>query len=154
MSAIDKERFPRIFLIAAAALIGISIVGAATARQARLAQEASATSTEAPLSARELTFFDMANGSVEVRDGAGKAVVFVAEPGTNGFIRGVMRGMARDRQSRGIGQAPGFRLAEWADGRLSLQDMATGKTIELGAFGATNRAAFSQLLSAPAETRS
>jgi putative photosynthetic complex assembly protein len=154
MSAIDTERFPRVFLIAAAALMVTSIVGAASARHARLAQDAAAATSARPLSVRDLTFFDMDNGSVEVRDGGGKAVVFVVEPGTNGFIRGVMRGMARDRQSRGIGQQPGFRLAEWPDGRLSLRDMATGKTIELGAFGATNRAAFAQLLAVSAGTRS
>jgi putative photosynthetic complex assembly protein len=72
--------------------------------------------------------------------------VAVLAPGTNGFIRGVLRGLARDRRSRGISQEPAFRLAQWPDGRLSLEDLATGKRIELGSFGATNRAAFAQIL--------
>lgn len=147
MSNIDTEPFPRFALIAAAVLIAGSITAAAAARYTRVqGPDAGVTETVAPLAARDLTFFDMPNGSVEVRDAAGTQVLFVAEPGTNGFIRGVMRGMARDRRSRGIGQAPAFRLAQWPDGRLSLQDLATGRQIELGAFGDSNRAAFAQLL--------
>ncbi|MBL8559063.1 MAG: hypothetical protein JNM47_10105 [Hyphomonadaceae bacterium] len=147
MSNIDKEPFPRLALIAAAVLIGVSITGAAAARYLRVnAPPSTSAEQAAPLAARDLTFFDMPDGSVEVRDGAGDRIVFVAEPGTNGFIRGVMRGMARDRRARGIGQEPGFRLAEWPDGRLSLEDLATGRSIELGAFGGDNRAAFARLL--------
>jgi putative photosynthetic complex assembly protein len=147
MSNIDTQPFPRLALIAAAVLVAGSITAAAAGRYANVnAAQASVTETVAPLAARDLTFFDMADGSVEVRDGAGQQVVFVAAPGTNGFIRGVMRGMARDRRSRGIGQEPAFRLAEWPDGRLSLVDLATGREIELGAFGGTNRASFAQLL--------
>ena len=153
MSNIDTQPFPRFALIAAAVLMVGSITAAAAARYADVhAPQSSVTESAAPLAARDLTFFDMPNGSVEVRDATGVQVLFVAEPGTNGFIRGVMRGMARDRRSRGIGQAPAFRLAQWPDGRLSLEDLATGRNIELGAFGATNRAAFAQLL-APAAAR-
>ena len=147
MSNIDKEPFPRLALIAAGVLIAVSIAAAAAARYMRVnAPDTASVDQAAPLAARDLTFFDMPDGSVEVRDGAGDRVVFVAEPGTNGFIRGVMRGMARDRRARGIGQEPGFRLAEWPDGRLSLEDLATGRSIELGAFGGDNRAAFARLL--------
>lgn len=149
MSNIDTQPFPRLALIAAGLLVVGSITAAAVARYERVnSDSANVEQTMAPLAARELTFFDMADGSVEVRDASGVEIVYVAEPGTNGFIRGVMRGMARDRRARGIGQEPAFRLAEWPDGRLSLEDLATGKQIELGAFGATNRAAFAQLLPA------
>lgn len=147
MSNIDTEPFPRWALIAAAVLVAGSITAAAVGRYINVnAAEAAQSQTATPLAARDLTFFDMADGSVEVRDATGERVVFVAAPGTNGFIRGVMRGMARDRRARGIGQEPAFRLAAWPDGRLSLEDLATGRQIELGAFGADNRAAFAQLL--------
>jgi len=151
MSNIDTEPFPRFALIAAAVLIAGTITAAAAARYQRVTNpEPSIHATTTPVAARDLTFFDMPNGSVEVRDAAGTEVLFVAAPGTNGFIRGVMRGLARDRRSRGIGQQPAFRLAQWPDGRLSLEDLATGRRIELSSFGDTNRAAFAQLL-APAE---
>jgi putative photosynthetic complex assembly protein len=149
MSNIDTEPFPRFALIAAAVLIGGSITAAAAARYARVHHpQADLSQSAAPIVARDLTFFDMQDGSVEVRDAAGAQVLFVAKPGTNGFIRGVMRGMARARHARGIGQEPAFRLAQWPDGRLSLKDLATGRQIELGAFGDSNRAAFAQLLAA------
>ena len=151
MSNIDTEPFPRFALIAAAVLIVGSITAAGAARYADV-NEPTVAESAAPIAARDLTFFDMENGSVEVRDTTGTQVLFVAEPGTNGFIRGVMRGMARDRRSRGIGQEPAFRLAQWPDGRLSLEDLATGRQIELGAFGDSNRAAFAQLLYPPTES--
>jgi len=147
MSNIDNEPFPRFALIAAGILIAGSITAAAAARFSNTQNaESAASESVQPLAARDLTFFDMEDGSVQVRDAAGAQVVFVAAPGTNGFIRGVMRGMARDRRSRGIGQEPAFRLAQWPDGRLSLEDLATGRQIELSSFGGSNRAAFAQLL--------
>ncbi|MDP3493919.1 MAG: photosynthetic complex assembly protein PuhC [Hyphomonadaceae bacterium] len=149
MSNIDTKPFPRIALIAGALLMGGSITAAAVARygQSNLA-ESGIVETAKPVAARDLVFFDMENGAVEVRESGGERVVFVAEPGTNGFIRGVMRGMARNRHAHGLGQEEAFRLAQWQNGRLSLEDLATGKVIELGAFGAENRKAFAQLLSA------
>ena len=62
-------------------------------------------------------------------------------------MRGVVRGLAHDRKTRGIGTAPPFRLSVWRDGRLALEDTATGRLIDLDAFGASNKDAFVQLLS-------
>lgn len=146
MSNIDREPFPRWTLVAAALLIALSITGAGVARHQRLAAEAEAVAVAPPLAARDLHFADTAVGAVEIYDAQSARLVYVAEPGTNGFIRGVMRSMARDRRVRGIGQEPAFRLAEWPDGRLTLEDLATGKMIELSAFGGDNRAAFHRLL--------
>ncbi len=147
MSHINQEPFPKLALVAAATLIGFALTAAAAGRFTRVANaDTKIEQASAPIAARDLTFFDMADGSVEVRDANGQSVVFVAAPGTNGFIRGVMRGLARNRHAHGYGQAPAFRLSQWPDGRLSLQDLATGKNIDLSAFGASNRAAFAQLL--------
>ena len=151
MSAIDKEPFPRFALFVAAGLIALSLAGATSARFAAL-HAPSAAQTMTPIAARDLHFSDAPDGSVHVQDGA--RTVAVLAPGTNGFIRGVMRGLARDRRSRGIDQEPAFRLAQWPDGRLSLEDLATGKRIELGSFGDTNRAAFAQILASDMGARS
>ncbi|MBI1250404.1 MAG: hypothetical protein GC189_02915 [Alphaproteobacteria bacterium] len=145
MSAIDRQPFPRGALIAAAVLVGVSIVGAGVARQINLRAPA-AEQTIAPLAARDLTFADGADGSVVIAEDSGARVVHVVAPGEGGFVRGVMRGLARDRRMRGIGDEPGFRLAEWPNGRLALQDLATGKIVELNAFGADNRRAFAEIL--------
>ncbi len=39
-----------------------------------------------------------------------------------------------------------FRLSAWSDGRLTLEDPATGRAVDLEAFGPTNEATFVRLL--------
>ena len=46
-----------------------------------------------------------------------------------------------------------FRLSAWSDGRLTLDDPATARHIELQAFGSTNTEVFAQLLTAHGGTR-
>ena len=105
----------------------------------------------APVATRTLAFSDRADGAVVIRDTDTDTIASVIEPGEKtGFIRGVMRGLARDRKSRGVGQEPPFTLTLWRDGELSLTDTVTGRSIELTAFGTANRAAFAALLQKPA----
>lgn len=101
-----------------------------------------------PVQVRHLTFADLADGSVRIADaGNGEEVSLIAsDTKGGGFIRGVLRGLARERRMQGIGAAPPFALTLWEDGSLSLTDEATGRIIELGAFGPDNRAAFAALL--------
>lgn len=102
----------------------------------------------APAVVRTLTFSDRADGAVVVQDVATGETVRVLVDGVpgNGFVRGVMRGMARERHFRGVGMTPPFTLTLWKNGTLSLEDKATGRSIELGSFGPDNRAAFAALL--------
>ena len=73
-------------------------------------------------------------------------LVQVLAPGTNGFVRGVMRGLARDRKLLGVGHDDAFKLVRWADGRLSLEDPTTGRNIALEPFGADNSRVFARFL--------
>jgi len=147
MSALDTEAFPRGALIAAAALVGFSLVSTAAVRLAGLSAPAPAPAVSPPpaLSA-DLLFSDRADGAIVVQTSGAHRPIATLQPGTSGFVRGVMRGLARDRISRHIGEAPPFRLSQAADGRLSLQDTATGRRIDLESFGVSNRAAFLDLL--------
>jgi len=95
---------------------------------------------------RELYFVDRADGAVLVYAGRGDRPVDLLEPGTNGFVRGVLRGLVRERRADHIGAAPPFRLTRWADGRLSLDDPSTGRHVDLEVFGSTNAAAFAQIM--------
>jgi putative photosynthetic complex assembly protein len=147
MSELDREPFPRGALIAAASVVAFTLVATASARLLGI-NPAGPPSMAGPAQSVELRFVDEPNGSVNVRDGRDDHVVAYLAPGTNGFIRGVMRGLAHDRKTRGIGSAPPFRLSVWRDGRLALQDTATGRFIDLDAFGASNKDAFVQLLHA------
>lgn len=104
----------------------------------------------APISARDLRFEDRTDGTVAVIDARTDASVAVLAVGTNGFVRATMRGLARDRRSRGIGPEVPFHLTSRANGALTLDDPATGRHISLEAFGHTNAEAFARFLAAPA----
>lgn len=99
-----------------------------------------------PLAERMLHFTDRADGAVVVSDARTGAEVAVIGREGGGFIRGVMRGLARERRMHHRGAVAPFRLTQWRDGALSLTDTATGRIIELGSFGPDNRAAFARLL--------
>lgn len=107
-----------------------------------------AAANVAPVVVRSLTFADRSDGAVVVRDVATGETVRVMIDGVpgNGFVRGVMRGMARERRMRGVGMEPPFNLTLWQNGTLSLTDKTTDRAIELGSFGPDNRAAFAALL--------
>jgi putative photosynthetic complex assembly protein len=142
MSQLKAEQpIPRMAIAAMAGLLAMAVIFAATARLTGVG------TFHAPVVAAaksvDLVFADRADGAVEVT-GGGRTTVL--EPGTNGFIRGVMRGLARDRRARGIGAEVPFHLVRRVDGRLSLEDPATGRVLDLGAFGPTNADAFSRLL--------
>jgi putative photosynthetic complex assembly protein len=99
-----------------------------------------------PSAQRDLRFADRADGAVVVTDARTGAVVQTLPGGEEGFVRGAMRGLVRDRKRADIGADLPFRLSAWPDGRLTLHDTATGHTMELHAFGRTNAEAFLKLL--------
>lgn len=152
MSDFRGEQFPVGALYAAGALVGISIltVGAIrvgvlpapeTAPQARERIKATA------IVAHDFTFVDREDGALVVGDPATGKPAMILEPGSNsGFIRGVMRGMMRERMLKEASRAAPVTITQWSDGALTLEDTATGRILELGSFGHTNRAAFAQLL--------
>lgn len=145
MSDMTSDRpFPRGVLVGAAVLVALAVVSAAAARLTGVGTTPNPTSVEVDRLA--LRFEDRPDGAVAVRAAAEGRVIAVLEPGTNGFIRSVLRGLVRERKARGIGAAPAFHLTRWADGRLSLDDPATGRTIELAAFGPANSGAFARLM--------
>jgi putative photosynthetic complex assembly protein len=153
MSALDHEPFPRGALIAAGALVGLSLIAAVVGRWEKThVPQPDAVAAVHPVKSIDLNFADMADGSIKVTATDSGRLVASLAPGGDGFIRGVMRGLARDRISRHIGAAPPFRLMQSADGRLSLEDTATRRLIDLEAFGQGNRASFLQLLPAKAST--
>jgi integrase len=76
----------------------------------------------------------------------GRMVVVVA--GEQGFLRGALRALARERSLRGLGPEHPFLLIGRADGRLTLEDPATGQRVDLESFGPTNAGVFRRLLTA------
>ncbi len=140
----QDRRFPRGALYGAGALVALSLLATGFARVSGIG------TTHAPdamaVQSRELQFEDRADGAVTVYEAGTDRIVDVLAPGTNGFVRGVLRGLTRERRREDVGEAPPFLLTRWSDGRLSIEDVGTHERIELVSFGQTNFAAFARLL--------
>lgn len=102
------------------------------------------------LDSRRLRFIDAPDKSVQVVD-ADTGLEVYRVTGEAGFIRGILRGMARERRRLGKSPAEPFELSLDA-GLLTLRDLATGEHIELTAFGHTNAGAFARMLVEPVNT--
>ena len=146
------ETFPRGALIATGALLLSVVGGVAAVRIAKLSAPPVPVVAPAATASVDLRFADRPDGSIRVTEAGAGAVVATLAPGTNGFVRGVMRGMARDRMSRGLGAQVPFRLSRDTAGRLWLQDLATRRLVDLEAFGGDNRTAFAVFLPGSART--
>ena len=136
------DSFPRWVLYCAGAILAFSLVSVGLVRITGNGpdQRAAATALE-----RSLRFEDRADGGVSVLDGRTGALLTVLR-GEQGFVRGTLRALARERHARGIGSAPPFDLVARTDGRVTLRDSATGQKIDLDAFGPTNTAEFTRFL--------
>lgn len=94
----------------------------------------------------DLTVEDRPDGRVALRDAANGHLVAEVQPGEDGFLRATLRVMAQARLREGLSRNPPFRLTRWDNGTLSLDDVASGRRINLEAFGLGNAAAFARLL--------
>lgn len=138
-----NKSLPRAALAGAGLLVGVAVFSAVGARvtgigTTRMPEAASVATVE-------MRFLDRDDGAVIVQDPDDR-IIAVLPPGTNGFARGVLRGLARERRQHHLDSGPAFRLVRWADGRLSLEDPATGRHVNLEAFGPTNAQVFADLL--------
>ncbi len=133
---------PRGPLLAIAALVGMSLAAVALAR---VGGYQPVRAEPAPvIESRDLHFADRPDGAVDVIENG--QPVAVLERGTDGFVRVVLRSFTRDRRLHGLGREEPFRLRVHADGRLTIEDRATHRVVDLAGFGADNVAAFSRLI--------
>jgi putative photosynthetic complex assembly protein len=133
---------PRLPLLALAALVLISLISVAVVRWSGLSVRAPDAK---PVATRLLRFEDGPDGSVAVIDASTGGLIERVQ-GEQGFLRGSLRALARERRMREIGALPPFELAARADGRLTLMDTATGARLDLESFGPTNAAVFARML--------
>ena len=101
--------------------------------------------TERIAQQRTLRFDDLPDGAVAAIDTSDGHLVQRFE-GEQGFLRGTLRAMARERKLHDVGRSEPFELLLHADGRLTLLDPQTGMRIALESFGATNTGVFARLL--------
>ena len=138
------DTFPRGPLLMIGAVLLAVLVGVATVR---LSGTEIREPDAAAVAQRSLRFEDRRDGSVAVLDArSGQQIESIQ--GEAGFLRGALRAMARERRKQGLGAEPAFELIARADGRLTLNDPATGERVDLESFGPTNAGVFRRLLDA------
>ncbi len=140
------ERIPR-WLVRS--IGGMLVVVLATVALMRLAGFSPTIEPPAALAERTLVFADAPDGAVRVTD-ATSGELLAELRGEQGFLRGVLRGLARDRRAHSVGQQPPYVLSLHADGRLLITDPQTGQRIDLASFGPDNAAVFARWLPAGA----
>ncbi len=89
---------------------------------------------------------DRPDGRVALRNAESGRLVAEVQPGEDGFLRATLRVMAQARLREGLPRNPPFRLTRWDNGTLTLDDVASGRRINLEAFGLDNAVAFARLL--------
>ena len=144
-------RFPRAPLFALGALVIASVVTVAAVRITGVG--GARVADAAPVATREFRFEDRPDGSIAVLDASGRQLIDTVAPGTNGFLRGTMRGLARERMRQGVSPALPFRMVGRADGKLTLEDPGTGRRVDLGSFGPVNAAVFAHIMTSPSPVR-
>ncbi len=144
-----QKKFPKGPLLAAGVMIAFSLAAASTARLGDIGTVALADAE--PVVVRELRFEDRDDGGIDVVEMPEARLIDTIQPETNGFIRGVLRGFARQRHLEKMSDKPPFILTGWSDGTMSLEDPLTGRRVPLDAFGPTNAEAFARLLTAGQE---
>jgi putative photosynthetic complex assembly protein len=139
-----NKPFPRGPLLGAGALLGGILLATLAVTTTGVGRSHRA---DAPVVAEAaLQFKDQADGSIAVTDALDHHLIDTVAPGTNGFLRGTLRGLARERKRESAGAVQPFLLSSHSDGRLTLFDPATQRRVDLESFGATNEGVFARLL--------
>lgn len=125
------------------AMVLFSLVVVTTAQLMPDTGPRAATVPEDAHTVLDLTFADRADGAIVVRTPTDEVVL---PPDTNGFVRGAVRALARERRVHEMGAEIPFTLVRERSGRLTLTDRETGSLIDLRAFGEDNALAFAALL--------
>ena len=140
--AVAPDTFPRWVLWTVGFLLVFTLGSVALIRITGNGPDQLAAAT---VNERLLRFEDRSDGGVAVIDGVtGQLLTTVT--GEQGFLRGAIRALARDRNARKIGAEQPFNLISRTDGRLTLFDPVSGQRVDLESFGPTNAAVFAPFL--------
>jgi putative photosynthetic complex assembly protein len=145
MQSQSSHGVPKAPLRTAIALVASALVVVGLARIGGVSPEQSLGASEI-LQSRLLRFEDAADGSVRILDGETGKPIATAAPGTNGFLRGTLRGLMRVRKKAEVSYFVPYRLEQLSNGQLMLTDLGENITLDLNAYGQTNAAVFSAFL--------
>lgn len=139
------DTFPRWVLWTTALLLSFTLGGVALVRITGNGPDQLAAAT---VNERSLRFEDRAGGGVAVIDGD-TGQLLTTMTGEQGFLRGAIRALARDRVARKVGPEQPFKLISRTDGRLTLYDPVSGQRVDLESFGPSNAGVFAPFLTMP-----
>jgi putative photosynthetic complex assembly protein len=138
----DQISLPKPILVGAGLILALTMLGALWTKSTGIG--ATRVAESPAVAVRQIRFADRDDGSLVVQDAPTGHIIDTIAPGEGNFVRGTMRGLARERKRNGIGAAPAFVLSSRADGRLTLEDPTTGRRVDLEAFGPANAGIFAR----------
>lgn len=139
MNPIRTQNYIALFVVAL--LMGVVLSVGSAVRSGKSESQVDAN----VISKKTLFFRDLPDGSVGIVSAESGKMIAQVE-GQAGFVRGIMRALARERRIRQITSDDAFELTSHTDGRLTLVDLATGNRIDLESFGRDNAAQFAAFL--------
>jgi len=130
-------------------LIGAFLLVALVFGVAIQARVSGKTASEEPVTAvaqqREVRFDPQEDGTLAVVDVDQNREITRLHSDKNGFIFGMLRGIKQKRDVAHTDSMTPLRITRWQDGRMTLDDPATGMHIAVSSFGPTQIASFQQL---------
>lgn len=141
----SRIKVPTPLIVGAGVLMLCGILLAGVARWTGAGRQVRPVSE--PAAQREVVFQQLPGNVIRVLDGSTRALIATYGDGEGGMVRGSLRAFAYQRKVKGatLEDTP-FRLTQWKNGMLTLEDPVTSDRIELDSFGPDNRRAFAALL--------
>ncbi|MCX7375020.1 MAG: photosynthetic complex assembly protein PuhC [Alphaproteobacteria bacterium] len=140
-----QNHTPTPFLVVVAGLVLAAVLAVGTAPWWR---DTTVASQVAPRIMVVLQFEVESSGNLIVRKFPGGELVDALNPDESGFLRTMVRVIRRDLGAGANVDSMPFQLSAWQDGRMSLVDTATGRSVELRAFGPTQAGVFLRWINA------
>lgn len=95
---------------------------------------------------REIAFKSDTAGLIDIADGTTGETLARFPVETNRFVRVVMTSLEFERAGTAPGTQAPYKLVRWDDGRISVDDPVSGKSIQMAAFGRNQVLTFEKLL--------
>jgi len=141
---LKQDPFPKPALYAGAAMVVLSLALVTTARLTGYKENVDPGGT--PVATRDVVFKTSGNGVVAIEDTRSGERLGEFPTETNRFVKVVMSSLKHERAGVEPGDETPFRIVRWDDGRISVADPVSGRSIELAAFGRNQVKTFENLL--------
>ncbi|MGD1888978.1 MAG: photosynthetic complex putative assembly protein PuhB [Cohaesibacteraceae bacterium] len=140
----DAHSIAKTPLVMAASLVLIAVIGVGAFQLNKLANPATALVT--PVYEQAITFAPLDGDRIDVRDALTGDQIAIVEAGTDGLLRGALRGMGGARASSELDPSAPYLLQRFEGDGIYLADPLTGRSVRLSSFGPIHTGAVLVLL--------